>query len=206
MTKLSWTVIACISATMMLLGVAPIARADTIDDPLHGHCLAGCISNGTNTPIIGPLVGFYFQASPGHRRAGETKEKRKSFDFWRIFLFQFLELVAPHTAPPAGEIGGAPLATGCCAQCLVYFAIWLLGCYGDSADHARAFALKARTLSSAVIVYPPLEHHRHSPFLFRPSFAPARRLSSQRAIAPWRAAGWQAGLQPLPQLPFLFSL
>jgi hypothetical protein len=50
---------------MMLLGVAPLARADTIDDPLHGHCLAGCISNGTNTPIIGPTNGFYFQASPG---------------------------------------------------------------------------------------------------------------------------------------------
>jgi hypothetical protein len=40
-------------------------RADTIDDPLHGHCLAGCISNGTNTPIIGPTNGLYFQASPG---------------------------------------------------------------------------------------------------------------------------------------------
>jgi hypothetical protein len=35
------------------------ARADTIpiDDPLHGHWLAGCISNGTNTPIIGPTNG-----------------------------------------------------------------------------------------------------------------------------------------------------
>jgi hypothetical protein len=63
MTKLSGTVIACISA--ILLGVAPIARADTIDDPLHGHCLAGCSSNGTNTPIIGPTNGLYFQASPG---------------------------------------------------------------------------------------------------------------------------------------------
>jgi hypothetical protein len=41
------------------------ARADTIDDPLHGHCLAGCIDNGTNTPIIGPTNGSYFQASPG---------------------------------------------------------------------------------------------------------------------------------------------
>src|SRR6478735_274509 len=65
MTRLSLAVIACISATMMLLGVALIARADTIDDPLHGHCLAGCIDNGTNTPIIGPTNGFYFQASPG---------------------------------------------------------------------------------------------------------------------------------------------
>ena len=65
MTKLSGTVLACISATMMLLGVAPIAGADVIDDPSHGHCLAGCISNGTNTPIIGPTNGFYFQASPG---------------------------------------------------------------------------------------------------------------------------------------------
>jgi len=67
MTKLSRAVIACISATMMLLGVAPIARADTVPliDPLHGHCLAGCTDNGTNTPIIGPTSGFYFQASPG---------------------------------------------------------------------------------------------------------------------------------------------
>jgi hypothetical protein len=69
MTNLARAVIvACISATMMLLGVAPIARAETvplIDDPLHGHCLAGCIDNGTNTPIIGPTNGFYFQASPG---------------------------------------------------------------------------------------------------------------------------------------------
>src|SRR6516162_6611126 len=68
MTKLTRAVIACISATMMLLGVAPIARADTvplIDDPLHGHCLAGCTSNGTNTPIgSNPPQGFYFQASP----------------------------------------------------------------------------------------------------------------------------------------------
>jgi hypothetical protein len=36
-----------------------------IDDPLHGHCLAGCTSNGTNTPIIGATNGLYFQASPG---------------------------------------------------------------------------------------------------------------------------------------------
>jgi hypothetical protein len=53
---------------MMLLGVGSIARTDEvlpIDDPLHGHCLAGCISNGTNTPIIGPTNGLYFQASPG---------------------------------------------------------------------------------------------------------------------------------------------
>ena len=53
---------------MMLLGVAPMARADTlplIDDPLHGHCLADCTSNGTNTPIgSNPPQGFYFQASP----------------------------------------------------------------------------------------------------------------------------------------------
>jgi hypothetical protein len=68
MTKLSRALIACISATMMLPGVASIAGADTvplIDDPLHGHCSAGCIDNGTNTPIIGPTNGFYFQASPG---------------------------------------------------------------------------------------------------------------------------------------------
>ena len=72
MTKLSRAAIACISATMMLQGVAaPIARADTvplIDDPLHGHCLAGCTLNSfdsPNTPIgSNPPQGFYFQASP----------------------------------------------------------------------------------------------------------------------------------------------
>jgi len=61
MTKLSRTVIACISAMIMLAGAASIAGADTvplIDDPLHGHCLAGCIDNGTNTPIIGPTNGL----------------------------------------------------------------------------------------------------------------------------------------------------
>jgi hypothetical protein len=50
------------------LVITNLSAADTvppIDDPLHGHCLAGCISNGTNTPIIGPTNGFYFQASPG---------------------------------------------------------------------------------------------------------------------------------------------
>jgi hypothetical protein len=58
------------------------ARADTLSiaDPLLGHCLAGCASNGTNTPISGPVViinvdgtpsyvspllGIYFQAAPG---------------------------------------------------------------------------------------------------------------------------------------------
>jgi len=72
MTKLSRAAIACISATMMLQGVAaPIARADTvplIGDPLHGHCLAGCTLNSfdsPNTPIgSNPPQGFYFQASP----------------------------------------------------------------------------------------------------------------------------------------------
>jgi hypothetical protein len=61
MTKLFRAVIACISATMMWPGAASIARADTV----HGHCLAGCTSNGTNTPIgSNPSQGFYFQASP----------------------------------------------------------------------------------------------------------------------------------------------
>jgi hypothetical protein len=61
MMKLFRAVIACISATMMWPGAASIARADTV----HGHCLAGCTSNGTNTPIgSNPLQGFYFQASP----------------------------------------------------------------------------------------------------------------------------------------------
>src|SRR5262249_48635143 len=66
MTKLFRAVIACISAMLISPSIAPIAWADTID-PLHGHCLASfatCTGNGTNTPIIGPPSGFYFQASP----------------------------------------------------------------------------------------------------------------------------------------------
>ena len=58
MTKLSRVVVACTSAITILLSVARVAPADTlplIDDPLHGHCLAGCVVNGSNTPIIGPL-------------------------------------------------------------------------------------------------------------------------------------------------------
>ena len=61
MTKLPRAVIACISATIMWPGAASIARADT----MHGHCLAGCTNNGTNTPLgSNPPQGFYFQASP----------------------------------------------------------------------------------------------------------------------------------------------
>jgi len=54
MTRLAWTVIVgCISATF-LSGAAPIARAATvlIDDPLHGHCLAGCIRACTHKIAI----------------------------------------------------------------------------------------------------------------------------------------------------------
>jgi len=68
MTMLSRRISVCISAITILLGIASVAGADTvplIDDPLHGHCLAGRTSNGTNTPIIGATNGLYFQASPG---------------------------------------------------------------------------------------------------------------------------------------------
>ena len=90
MTKLSRPVIASISATMMLLGGAPIARADTlIDDPLHGHCLAGCVDNGTTTPIIGSTNGFYFQASPGPQTG-----------------FMAIEVLVPDNVPTAGFHAG----------------------------------------------------------------------------------------------------
>jgi hypothetical protein len=41
MTKLSRAALACISATMMLLGVAPTARADTFTYNLNNRLIAG---------------------------------------------------------------------------------------------------------------------------------------------------------------------
>jgi hypothetical protein len=66
MTKLSRAVIACISATMMLLGVAPIARADTFTYELNGSYAE---SNG-GPPLVslggtlGP-TGYTFGVNAG---------------------------------------------------------------------------------------------------------------------------------------------
>src|SRR5436190_7325000 len=90
MAKLSGAVVASISAAVMLLGVAFIARADTVplsDDPLHGHCLAGCASNGINTPIgSNPSQGFYFQDSPASSGT------------------YFIDVLVPNNMPLAGPL------------------------------------------------------------------------------------------------------
>jgi hypothetical protein len=89
MTKLSRAAVICISATLMLTGAGSIARADTItmDDPLNGHCLAGCTSNGTNTPIgSNPSQGFYFQASPASSGT------------------YFIDVLVPNNMPIAGPL------------------------------------------------------------------------------------------------------
>ena len=52
-------------ATAFALGLATApASADTIGDPLHGTCLVGCASNGTNITIGNPPLNFGFQAAP----------------------------------------------------------------------------------------------------------------------------------------------
>ena len=90
MAKISGTVVTSISAAVMLLGVAFIARADTVplsDDPLHGHCLAGCTSNGINTPIgSNPSQDFYFQASPASSGT------------------YFIDVLVPNNMPIAGPL------------------------------------------------------------------------------------------------------
>jgi hypothetical protein len=50
------------------------AQVTQLDDPLHGDCLAGCVDNGTNTPIVtngGPVTGFGFTISPGSAATGD---------------------------------------------------------------------------------------------------------------------------------------
>jgi hypothetical protein len=42
-----------------------------IEDPLHGFCAAGCVDNGTNTPITSnPPVNFGWTVSPGNSASG----------------------------------------------------------------------------------------------------------------------------------------
>lgn len=52
-------------ALLAVAALPTLARADTIEDPLHGFCAAGCADNGTNTPITSnPPVNFGFTVSP----------------------------------------------------------------------------------------------------------------------------------------------
>ena len=53
-------------AATMLCALASGAKADFVEDPLHGFCAATCNDNGTNTPITSnPPVNFGFTVSPG---------------------------------------------------------------------------------------------------------------------------------------------
>jgi hypothetical protein len=66
------------------------ASADTLIDPLLGFCSAGCIDNGTNTPITSnPPVNFGFTVSPGPQ-TGDL----------------FLDILVPNTSPvnPANTV------------------------------------------------------------------------------------------------------
>jgi hypothetical protein len=63
--------LAVVAAGLFALATVP-ALADTlIDDPLHGFCAAGCVDNGTNTPITSnPPVNFGWTVSPGNSASG----------------------------------------------------------------------------------------------------------------------------------------
>ena len=58
---------ALVTALLLLASAGFSAKADVLDDPLHGYCAgAKCIDNGTNSPTTSnPLVNFGFTVSPG---------------------------------------------------------------------------------------------------------------------------------------------
>jgi hypothetical protein len=108
------------TAVLSLLSIVG-ARADTvIEDPLHGFCAAGCIDNGTNTPITSnPPVNFGFTVSPGPQ-SGDL----------------FLDILVPNTAPvnPANTVTvtGSTLPVGGINFSLVSATAWTSG---DLADY-----------------------------------------------------------------------
>jgi hypothetical protein len=98
------------------LAYAVPASADTvIEDPLHGFCAAGCVDNGTNTPITSnPPVNFGFTVSPGPQ-TGDL----------------FLDILVPNTAPvnPANvvTVTGSTLPVGGINFSLVSTTAWTSG-------------------------------------------------------------------------------
>ena len=57
---------ALVTALLLLASAGFSAKADVLDDPLHGYCAGACIDNGTNSPTTSnPLVNFGFTVSPG---------------------------------------------------------------------------------------------------------------------------------------------
>ena len=74
----------------VFVAVITAARAEIIDDPLHGYCSAGCADNGTNTPIgSNPPQNFGFTVSPGAQTGDLT-----------------LDFLIPDTAPIPALFGG----------------------------------------------------------------------------------------------------
>jgi hypothetical protein len=91
------------------------ASADTVIDPLLGFCSAGCIDNGTNTPITSnPPVNFGFFVAPGPQ-TGDL----------------FLDILVPNTAPvnPANTVTvtGSTLPVGGVNFSLVSTTAWTSG-------------------------------------------------------------------------------
>lgn len=91
------------------------AKADTIEDPLHGFCAAGCFDNSTNTPITSnPPVNFGFTVSPKNQTGT-----------------LFLDILVPNTSPvnPANTVTvtGTSITGGSANFALVSTTAWTSG-------------------------------------------------------------------------------
>lgn len=76
-------------AATILFGTIAQAQVTSLDDPLHGQCLSGCVDNGTNSPITSnPPVGWSFSVSPGPQTG-----------------HQYIDFLVPDSAVPQGGAG-----------------------------------------------------------------------------------------------------
>jgi hypothetical protein len=57
---------AVLAAAAAFVLAPAMAKADVLDDPLLGWCAAGCVDNGTNTPITSLNQTFGFFSSPSN--------------------------------------------------------------------------------------------------------------------------------------------
>jgi PEP-CTERM motif len=112
MKKLYLTAIALAA---LAYAVPASAQVTPLDDPLHGFCAAGCIDNGTNTPITSnPPVNWGFTVSPGPQTGT-----------------LFLDILVPNTAPvnPANTVTvtGSTVPGGSANFSLVSTTAWTSG-------------------------------------------------------------------------------
>src|SRR5262249_2920717 len=92
MTKMKKTLLAPLAVAGFVAATTNVGHAVILDDPLHGVC-AGCIDNGTNTPLVSQP--FSFSVSPGPQTG--------------TFLIEVLEpppAGVPGLTPPIPEWGG----------------------------------------------------------------------------------------------------